>query len=74
MNKAATNIKDGKLYFNITQVLHALGRENELKNTSVLRDIGNSLCMKGIKKGTGKAPVPGMLGRYYVVDINSFEG
>lgn len=73
MNKAATNVKDGKLYFNISQILAGLGRENDIKNTATLRDVGNLLCMKGILKGSGKAPVPGMLGRYYVVDIKEFE-
>lgn len=74
MNKAATNVKDGKLYFNITQALHALGREQDVKNSAVLRDVGNILCMmKGVTKGAGKAPVPGMLGRYYVADLEAFR-
>lgn len=73
MNRAATNVKDGKLYFNVTQLMVGLNRENDLKSTSILRDVGNLLCMQGIDKGTGAAPVPGMLGRYYVVPLDRFK-
>jgi len=72
-NKTGTSIKDGRLYFNITQLLTGLNREHDLRNTSIVRDVGNYLCVRGIQKGTGKAPVPGMLGRYYVVDIKEFS-
>ncbi len=72
MNKASTCIKDGQLYFNVTQLLTGLNRESDLKNTGIVRDVGNLLCTGGIQKGTGRAPVPGMLGRFYVVDIAKF--
>lgn len=73
MNKSSANIREGKLYFNLTQLLTGLNREHDIKNTALIRDVGNLLCMGGMKKGTGKAPVPGMLGRYYVVDISTFS-
>lgn len=72
LNKAATNVKDGRLYFNIPQLLLGLNREHDNRNSTVLRDLGNLLHRKGIRRGTGKAPVPGMLGRYYEVDIEVF--
>lgn len=72
MNRASTCVKDGILYFNITQLLLGLNREHDAKSTSMLRDIGNLLCTGGIQKGTGKAPVPGMLGRFYEVKISEF--
>jgi len=72
LNKAGTNVRDGVLYFNIPQLLTGLNREHEMRNTMTLRDVGNLLCTHGIRKGEGLAPVPGMLGRYYVVSIKQF--
>lgn len=73
LNKSSANIKDGFFYFNLTQLLTGLNREHDLRNSAIVRDVGNLLCMGGIKKGTGRAPVPGMLGRYYEVNIAVFN-
>lgn len=72
-NKSAANVKDGKLYFNVTQLLIGINREPDTRNSSILRDIGNLLHMHGAKKGSGKAPIPGMLGRYYYIEISKFQ-
>ncbi len=73
LSKSSTSIHNGILYFNMTQLLTGLNREHDLKNTAVLRDVGNILCMNGIQKGKGKAPVPGMLGRFYEVPLDKFK-
>lgn len=73
LNRAATNVRDGMLYFNIPMLLLGLNREHDSRNTNVLRDVGNLLCHYGMKKGTGKAPVPGMLGRYYEIPLSRFN-
>ncbi len=73
VNKTAANIRDGRLYFNITQLLAGINRELDGRNTSVLPDIGNLLIMHGAKKATGRAPVPNMLGRFYEFEISQLD-
>lgn len=72
LNRTATSIKDGMLYFNITQLMIGINRENDLKSPNIIRDVGNALSMNNIRKGRGAAPVPGMLGRYYMVEVSTF--
>lgn len=63
-------IKDGVFYFNIAQMMTGIGRENDLKNSAIMRDVGNILSARGISKGQGKAPVASLLGRWYFIPIN----
>lgn len=72
LGKTHPGIKDGVFYFNIQQMMVGIGRENDLKNSAIMRDAGNILAAKGVQKGQGRAPVPGQLGRWYYVNVSAF--
>jgi hypothetical protein len=73
MNKSSGSIKNGVLYFNLPQMMIGVNREPDLRNPSIMRDVGNILASRGIRRGAGKAPVPGMIGRWYSVPTNFFD-
>lgn len=69
-NKSGTNVKDGSLYFNMTQLLAGIGRENDVKNPNFTREVAAILHELGAeRKNTSKAPVPGLWGRHYELKV-----
>jgi hypothetical protein len=72
MNKSSTNVRDGKLYFNMTQVLAGIGKEREVSNTQMTRDVAGILRELGaVQENTRRGPVPGVpAGRHYIISID----
>ncbi len=69
-SKIGTNIKDGKLYFTMSQLMAALNMMNDVRNPHVTREISAILRKYGVSQyNSRKGPVPGVSGRYYSVDV-----
>lgn len=73
MNKSATNVKDGVLYFNMQILLSGIGMENSYMNPFVSRDVAAILRKLGaVQENKRKSPAPGVpSGRYYAIPIDS---
>lgn len=71
MSKVGTSIKNDKFYFTMSQCLRGIGRENELNNSTVTRDVAGILRALGVEQTNSKRPpVPGVPpGRYYIATI-----
>ena len=70
MAKAGTNVKDGFLYFTMTNLMLALNMDREIRNTQVTREISAILRAIGAERFNGTAPVPGIVrSRYYRLPI-----
>lgn len=74
INKASTNIKDGKFYFTLSQLITGIGAEHQLGNPHITREITGILRDPQINAQCGntrRSPVPGVPpGRYYTVNLD----
>lgn len=70
-SKLTTNIKDGRLYFTMAQLMQALEMGREVRNPSITREISAILRKYKAEQGNStKPPVPGVpRGRHYWVEI-----
>lgn len=69
-NKSGTNVKDGFLYFTMTQLMNGINREKDINNTFALREVAAIVHkLKCEQKTAQKPPVPGVFGRHYKVAI-----
>jgi hypothetical protein len=65
-SKSSTSVKDGVLYFTMSQILMGIGEESSAKNSQVTREIAAILRGLGCEQGNTRAEVvPGVRGRYY---------
>jgi hypothetical protein len=70
-NKSGTNVKDGFLYFTMTQLLMGINRERDLSNSFAIREVAAVLHKLGCEqKSSQGSPVPGVYGRYYQVSTS----
>lgn len=69
MSKVGTNIKDGKIYFTMTELMQALDRAGDVRNPYVTKDISAYLRALGAVQAQGTMPVGRYRGRYYSVEL-----
>lgn len=69
VSKVATNIKDGKLYFTMTELLQALDMMKDVRNPGVTKEVSAILRSKGAQYTNGTMPVGRYRGRYYIVEL-----
>lgn len=68
-SKAATNVKDGILYFSMTNLLASLDMANDVRNTHITREIAAILRTMGAQRNNGSCPTGLIRGRYYSMPI-----
>lgn len=71
-SKTSTSVKDGYLYFTMTQILQVLNMDTSARNTNVTRDIAATLRSLGAEPShSGRKEVaPGISGRHYKITIS----
>ncbi len=69
ISKIGTNVKDGKLYFTMTELMLALDRAGDVKNPSVTKDISAYIRVMGATRFNGTMPVGRYRGRYYSIEL-----
>jgi hypothetical protein len=71
-SKSSTAVKDGKLYFTMTQLLTGVGMERDIRNTQVTREVAAILRGLGAEQGNTRREVaPGVSGRHYFITVDS---
>jgi hypothetical protein len=69
VSKSSANVKDGYIYFTMSQLLTMIGLEGEGKNSGKTRDIAAILRKQGAERFMGSAPTGTIRGRYYRVPV-----
>jgi Virulence-associated protein E len=72
MNKSSTSVKDGQLYFNMSQLLIGIGSEKDITNPNATREIAAILRDLGADRVNSRGrPVPGVpAGRHYIISVD----
>ena len=69
-NKASTSVKDGRLYFTMTQLMTGINMDRDIRNMHVTREVAAILKSVGAEQSnTRKEVVPGVSGRHYSLPI-----
>lgn len=68
--RAGANVKDGNLYFTMTQLMDGLDMGRELLNAGLTRSLSGILMSAGCERGNSRKEVaPGVVGRHYIYRI-----
>lgn len=68
VSKVGTNLKDGKIYFTMIDLMQALDMGKDFRNSGLTRELAASLRGIGAVSYNGTMPVGRYRGRYYSVD------